>query len=181
MLPNNPITRVLSGAMGLASMALRSLESSLGVSVAWGHPPRHGDAGQAAGQSAPKPVEVPALFHSSPWQYLLPHLKIQTYDRDGSARNPRKRIELDSISAGMELVREALELQVACVSCGAPHHPFRRRKGKGHSDTIYLAVACSPRVKAACSRGKAASAAYLDIIAAREGCTTQSRQQELQW
>jgi hypothetical protein len=97
--------------------------------------------------------------------------RVEEYARDGGHKNPRKRLELKTTHAKPKLIRDMLDMQVACVRCGEPIHPFRARV-KGSSDRtelprhIYCAVSCPLDVDIGCSRGKAARDEYIKIVKA---------------
>jgi hypothetical protein len=109
---------------------------------------------------------APSVVTHPLFRLLVPYFKIELYDRDGGHSHPRHRIELRDRELSDELLRRALQAEVACVRCGAPVHPFRaRKKGRngerpGH---VYVAVACTLDCNKACSRGQEARAAYIEI------------------
>ena len=99
---------------------------------------------------------------------LAPWIKVQTYDRDGSARNPRVRIELAG-DTPLQLLVDALQHHTQCAACGDLISPFRHRKTGGRHPTagaVYYAPTCPLKVNVGCSRGAAASDAYLRLRAA---------------
>ena len=95
------------------------------------------------------------LFHRH-WPVIAPHMRIETYDRDGGHRDPRVRIWLDYPFAS---TIEPLKLLMDCVACGRTIHPFR--ESVGHR--VYFACTCPLDVDIRCSRTKAASREYMRI------------------
>lgn len=116
----------------------------------------------------PLPASVPALPE---FPMLGIYIRRELYDRDGGHADPRRRFEME-LCAGSPLTDLALGLRCACASCGAPIHPFRRRKQpaataarrrKPASERLYVAVACPLHVSVGCSRGDAAAEAYVEL------------------
>lgn len=95
------------------------------------------------------------------WRRLRPYFHIEVYDRDGSARRPRIRIEVNTPPP--ELLAEALQMTIPCVACGKSIHPIRMRvghAGRGHPGNLYYAPCCPLNVNVGCSRGAAAREEY---------------------
>lgn len=90
------------------------------------------------------------------WNRIRPYLHITHCDKDGTQDDPRIRIEF--LGLPPKLVHEALFLQMACVACGNPVNPLRRREGD--IDRLYYAPACLVRVRIKCSRGAEARTEY---------------------
>lgn len=103
---------------------------------------------------------------------IRPFIKIESYLREGGgARNPRHRIELYP-RMPESVVRQALDFEMPCVSCGAAIHPFRRRGPAQRGENIghlYYAPCCPLRVSIRCSRGRAASDEYRRVSRAIGG------------
>lgn len=91
------------------------------------------------------------------WQSLSRYLVVEKYDRDGGHEDPRIRIELRDMP--LEVGRIASFSQMACVVCGRPIHPLRRREGHELSQ-LYYAPTCLIGVRIACSRSSKARAEY---------------------
>jgi hypothetical protein len=113
---------------------------------------------------------TPLLLHEA-WPLLRQYVRLEWYDRDGGAVDPRKRVELDTLPPFFN----PDEVIIPCCHCGKPIHPFRqRREGErvvpGH---YYVSVSCV--LKGArpdgeegitgCARGNAAREAYVQIVA----------------
>lgn len=114
----------------------------------------------------------PSLISTPFFQVIGPHLRIETYDRDGGHKRPRHRIELAS-STPQDVVAQALALTMPCISCGATNHPFRARAAPSKRNPnmprhVYYACACPLDVSIGCSRGNAASDEYARIVQAAE-------------
>lgn len=100
-------------------------------------------------------------FQNHPlWPRLRQYFRIEVYDRDGSARRPRIRIELDTPPA--DLLAEALRATMPCVACRNSIHPIRTRdqSGRGRTGHFYYAPCCPLEVSVGCSRGAAAREEY---------------------
>lgn len=102
------------------------------------------------------------------WMTILPYFVIETYDRDGSARDPRVRLELDRMPLG--LTADALKIMIPCCACARPMHPIRQRKPPGakkrteaRGQCLYVAVACELAAGYGCSRGGKARDEYVRI------------------
>lgn len=110
----------------------------------------------------------------SVWPEVRPYIRIELYDRDGSARKPRHRIEVKAMP--WELEERALELTAPCVACGAKIHPFRERRGPVKRQSlfakparnIYYAPTCPLYENIACSRGAQVRQEYLGVKRAVE-------------
>jgi len=99
---------------------------------------------------------------------LAPHIRIETYDRDGGHQHPRKRIELGT-KAPPSAVAMALTLELPCVACGRSIHPFRQRVAaskRSHHVHVYFAAACPLGISVGCSRGREARDEYLRVVEA---------------
>ena len=90
------------------------------------------------------------------WPRIEPYLFVIRYDKDGGHEDPRIRIEFRGLPP--RLMADAMFVQMACVECGRPINPLRRREGD--VDRLYYAVACQIGVRTACSRSAAAAAEY---------------------
>lgn len=101
-------------------------------------------------------IDVSLIFLPA-WERLKPYLLIDSYDRDGSAVEPRIRIGFVDLPDA--LGREMSFVTMACVACGAANHPLRKRVGDGF-DRLYYAPACPVAVRPACSKGRAANLEY---------------------
>lgn len=113
------------------------------------------------------PAPIPGLTGSAFWNEIMPWVRIEVYDRDGSARQPRVRIELDR-KTPLELERKALAYTAPCCRCGALINPFRSRSADSkRSDQrrgdVYYAPACPLQENIGCSRGKEARDEYTRI------------------
>lgn len=100
-------------------------------------------------------------FQAHPlWPRLREYFRVEVYDRDGSARRPRIRIEVNTPRGA--LLGEALAATMPCVACGKSIHPIRLREtgGRGHSGHLYYAACCPLEVRVGCSRGAAAREEY---------------------
>ena len=103
------------------------------------------------------------------WPTVAPYIRVEYYNRDGSARDPRFRLEV--LTMPEDVAEVALKLEIGCPSCGRTIHPIRaralsKRSRAPHKRHYYLAVACPLDVSVACSRGYAARDEYLKIRAA---------------
>jgi hypothetical protein len=113
-----------------------------------------------------------SLLDCSLWTALAPYIDVETYDRDGSARDPRFRLEFQRMPA--LLTAAALAVTVPCAECGRPMHPIRARQGPGNKRSehvgqhLYLAAACPLEVNVGCSRGTGARLEYRRIRRAVE-------------
>jgi hypothetical protein len=99
---------------------------------------------------------------------LAPHIRIETYARDGGHERPRKRIEL-ATKAPPNIVSAALKMKMPCVACGRSIHPFRQRVAaskRSHHAHVYFAAACPLETSIACSRGREARDEYLRVVEA---------------
>ncbi len=96
------------------------------------------------------------------FEELRPFFHIEVYDKDGSTRTPRIRIEFRSMPA--ELKARALAFTMPCVACGEAIHPVRGRaapKKRGTPDqNLYYAPSCTLAASIGCSRGGAARDEY---------------------
>lgn len=97
-----------------------------------------------------------SVTHHSIWPKIRPYLFVIPYDKDGGHEDPRVRIEFRGVPA--MLLHEAMFVQMACVECGRPINPLRRREGD--IDRLYYAVACPIGVRTKCSRSASAAAEY---------------------
>lgn len=96
------------------------------------------------------------------WPQLKPYCIIETYDRDGSANDPRVRIEFKKLPK--TLTEQARSLTVDCASCGETINPIRARNSsakRGSSGHLYYAATCPLHKNIGCSRGKAAKEEYI--------------------
>lgn len=96
------------------------------------------------------------------WPDLARRLRVQTYDRDGGHTHPRHRIELDTRGIEPNWLGRFLGIEVACATCGRPIRPLRQRRTKSLS--VCANVSCELKVNYGCARGKAATAAYQEIV-----------------
>ena len=87
------------------------------------------------------------------------YLRVETYDRDGGHKHPRKRIEVET-PADPVLRARFLAIEMPCVHCGAPIHPVRARNGW---KTLFLAVTCPLDVTVSCARSNDARDAYVAL------------------
>lgn len=104
---------------------------------------------------------------TSLWSEVAPYFEIELYDRDGSARRPRARIEVRHMPEPLR--SRALRFQMPCVACGRSMRPFRcRLRPNKRSDThgIYYAAACDLKTNIGCSRGNEARDEYRRVRAA---------------
>lgn len=90
------------------------------------------------------------------WPRLKSYLFVTRYDRDGGHEDPRIRIELRELPE--RLMHEAMFVQMACVCCGRPVNPLRRRVGD--TDRLYYAPACPIGVRTSCSRSSETTLEY---------------------
>ena len=102
-------------------------------------------------------------WESATFDELLPYIVAGKYDRDGSAREPRRRLDLRH-GAPELVVTKALAWSGPCVHCGTRIHYVRQRAGSTRS--YYLAVTCELGQRIGCSRGAEARDAYAIIAAA---------------
>jgi hypothetical protein len=100
---------------------------------------------------------VVSIVNEPIWSRIQEYLHVVEYDRDGGHNDPRIRIEF--LDVPESLAREAVFVQMACVTCGRPNHPLRRREGDGW-DRIYYAPSCPIAIRVSCSRGRAAELEY---------------------
>ncbi len=106
-----------------------------------------------------------------PWfAELKPYIRLEEYDRDGSARKPRIRIEISSCIPET-LHPWILGLKMPCPACGDTISPVRARqapnkRSKTQGQHLYFAATCGLDAKVGCSRGKAARDEYQAVIAA---------------
>jgi hypothetical protein len=113
------------------------------------------------------------------WPKLRPHIVIEVYDRDGSARDPRIRIEVRNLPD--KLRPAALAMQVCCANkkCTRPINPIRARKGPakrgGAGTNLYYAAACELDVDKGCSRTNDAKTEYKLVRADVERWQAQQR------
>lgn len=102
------------------------------------------------------------------WSKLAPYVRKESYNRDGSARDPRNRFELKTMPEKLDA--RALRMEVRCCKCGATIHPIRARKdGKARMEVArhrYLSVSCPLNVNISCSRSKAAKEEYARLAIA---------------
>lgn len=99
-----------------------------------------------------------SITHAPIWSRISEYLVIEVYDKDGGHDDPRIRIEFRELPQALAV--EAAFVQMACVACGRPIHPLRRREGDGW-DRLYYAPCCPVTTRAACSRGASAHAEYV--------------------
>lgn len=95
------------------------------------------------------------------WDSLLPLLAVQTYDREGGHRHPRRRLEVRDPGSALLRAR-LLGLQVQCAACGAWMQPIRQRQGP--QAQFYLTVSCDTTKRPSCCRGSAAHDEYERIV-----------------
>lgn len=98
-----------------------------------------------------------SILHHPRWPSLSRYLVIERYDRDGGHEDPRIRIELRDMP--LAVGTEALFIEMACVCCGRPIHPLRRREGH-FATQLYYAPSCLLGVRLACSRSTEARLEY---------------------
>lgn len=91
------------------------------------------------------------------WKKISPYLLVDTYDKDGGHEDPRIRIGF--VDLPESLGRDLAFYTMACVACGRPNHPLRRREGDDWS-RLYYAPTCPLAVRVACSRGRSAELEY---------------------
>lgn len=98
-----------------------------------------------------------SIVFSSVWSRIEPHLVVEIYDKDGGHHDPRIRIGFSDLPEAFG--RELAFLEMACVTCGRPIHPLRRREGDDWSRLFY-APTCPLAVRINCSRSRAAHLEY---------------------
>lgn len=92
---------------------------------------------------------------------LKPFVRIELYARDGGHKNPRFRINFNTMPP--ELRQAASIMHVPCVACGKPINPVRV-----HARGSYFAGTCPLAVNIACSRSQAARVEYQRVREAVE-------------
>jgi len=104
------------------------------------------------------------------WKDILPHIRIEYYDRDGGHSHPRNRIEIKSRTPHQTKLK-LLAVECPCVACGRMIFPIRRRSRGGRVASLghlYFACACDLDTNKGCSRGRAAQVEYDKIVEAVE-------------
>lgn len=119
-----------------------------------------------------EPELADSLQRHSVWPIVVPHISAET-DAGAATGAKHSLISVRAAELTDEEYHRLLSACVRCAACRAPISPIRERKKKktgeagrvARSSALYVSVSCALSECISCSRGSAASAAVLKLVA----------------